>query len=84
MAFPFLKTPQITIENRELTYSERNTIVFLDITIGLQNRSFKKGQLQDCPCFELQFHVCPYFFNFARLPLLFQIEGTVCPSFLSP
>jgi len=40
--------------------------------------------LCNCPYFEAQFLVCPYFLNFARLPLLLQDESTVCPSFLHP
>jgi len=40
------------------------------------------GQLHNCFCFELSLHSCPCFLNFASLPLVFKIEGTVCP-FLS-
>jgi hypothetical protein len=43
-----------------------------------------KGQLWNCPYFEAQFLVCPYYLNFARLPLFFQNEASVCPSFLHP
>ena len=41
------------------------------------------GKLQGCPCFEVQLHVCPWFFNFACLPLFLVFQLQDCPYFIA-
>jgi len=65
-------------------FTSADDLVEIDIGSGDNPRPTFMGQLCNCPYSEAQFLVCPYFLNFARLPLFLQDESTVCPSFLYP